>query len=415
MKVSDLKQAIANYKNAIEVFQDDLSKSLPIKEAQVLNILMARDLIQTVLTKTTSISDQDLANLQKLDNILDQNKEVKIAIAPLLSKLRPNFNPDTKAWWWHLEAPKTDSDANWEKWDWLCNGLSISFLTVSLGLVGEISSRFLSGGPDTLGAVLISVQSVLTLLTAGGALTKTGKEAGIKLFRRFNISEQSWQEIGVGLSWLLMLGLLGVRVNLLPVLATKYTNWGWHDYQQGDLGSAEENYQRALSLNPDESQAHFRLGLLYEELQNFDSARTQYRLAMQGGNQVAINNLARLYILNKNNSAAVSLINSARARFAEQNQSFDPDTEYALLKNLGWARLNQQDYNEARTQLDEAMNLCQKILQKPKIEPIFTVCWRKLKIYKGKTHSNNGKNVTLKPIPFIRKKISGGKKPKSVW
>lgn len=35
MTVSDLKQAIANYKNVIEIFQDDLSKSPPIKEVQV--------------------------------------------------------------------------------------------------------------------------------------------------------------------------------------------------------------------------------------------------------------------------------------------------------------------------------------------------------------------------------------------
>jgi tetratricopeptide (TPR) repeat protein len=283
MSVFTLEQAIINYQTAIAILRDNSSPT----EAQILNILIARDRLQTSLTETTLIPDNILTTLQELDNTL---KKKQAAIAPIIAKLRPNFNPDTKTWWWLLEASKPDSE--WEKWDWLCKGLSISFLTISLGLVGEISSRFLSGGPDTLGAILVSVQGVLTLLTAGGALTKTEQEAGKLFFRKINLPEQSWQEIGVGLSWLLMLGLFGVRLELLPVLATKYSNWGWHQYRKGDLSSAEEDYQRALSLNPDNEEAHFRLGLLYEDLQNFDSARTEYRLAMQGGNQPAINNLA---------------------------------------------------------------------------------------------------------------------------
>ncbi|MDB9412513.1 tetratricopeptide repeat protein [Microcystis aeruginosa] len=42
------------------------------------------------------------------------------------------------------------------------------------------------------------------------------------------------------------------------------------------MSSAEEDYQRALSLNPDDAEAHFNLGLLYEELQDFDLARKEY-------------------------------------------------------------------------------------------------------------------------------------------
>ncbi len=350
MNLPSLESAIQQYQVAIT----NLSPTAPT-EAQVLNLLIARDRVQKVLTQVTSIPPETLTTLQALDNEL---KQKKAALAPIIAKLRPTINPDAQAWWWLLTAPKSVSD--WEKWDWLCNGLSVSFLTVSLGLVGEISSRFLSGGPDPLGAILVSVQGVLTLLTAGGALTLVGREAGERLFRRFNIPTLYWQEIGAGLSGLLLLGLFGFRVSLLPILASRYSNWGWLHYRQGDLSSAEENYQRALSLNPDHALAHFRLGLLNEDLQKLDSARTEYLLAMQGGNQPAINNLARLYILSKKDPAAVSLITSARARFAAQNQSFEPDTEYALLKNLGWARLNQKDYDEARTQLEEAMNLLPK-------------------------------------------------------
>ncbi|MDJ0598592.1 MAG: tetratricopeptide repeat protein [Crocosphaera sp.] len=153
----------------------------------------------------------------------------------------------------------------------------------------------------------------------------------------------------------LILGFLGLRLSFSTV-STWYMNWGWEHYKKGDLSRAKENYQRALSLNSNNIEINFRLGLLYENLQQFKSAETQYLLAMQGGNQTAINNLARLYILNKNNAAAVSLINNARARF----DTFSLDTEYALLKNLGWARFNQEAYDEARFHLDQAFNLLPK-------------------------------------------------------
>nr|NCR40597.1 hypothetical protein [Microcystis aeruginosa W13-11] len=98
--------------------------------------------------------------LQELDNIL---RKKQATIAPIIAKLHPDFNPDTKNWWWLLKAPKIDS--SWHKYDLLANGASVTFLTISLKLIGEIGSRFLSGGSDILGGVLISFQSILTLIT----------------------------------------------------------------------------------------------------------------------------------------------------------------------------------------------------------------------------------------------------------
>ena len=325
----------------------------PLAEAQILNILISRDKVQAALAQTNSISETTLATLRPLD---DQLKEKAGEIAPIIQAAdwRSSMTPDEKAWWWFLESPKPDS--GWERWDWLWKAVSVTSLTVSLGLVGEISSRFLTGGPDALGAILVSTQSVLSLLAAGGALTQAGREAGSRLFKSRNVPERYWQEIGAGFSGLLLVGVLGLRLSL-PVFASWYANWGWDNYQEGDWGSAEEDYQRALQLNPDDALAHFRLGLLYENLQNFDLARTQYQLAMQGGEPIAINNLARLHIFNKNYSAAASLIREAKALAAKRQQPLDDNTEYAMLKNLGWARFKQGNYPDARRQLEEAINL----------------------------------------------------------
>ena len=343
MSNSSLEQDLKTYQDLIAILQEHPTPT----EAQILNILLARDRIQTALTETYLITDNILNILQELDNIL---RKKQATIAPIIAKLHPDFNPDTKNWWWLLEAPKIDS--SWHKYDLLANGASVTFLTISLGLIGEIGSRFLSGGSDILGGVLISFQSILTLLAAGGVLTKTGQETGKNLLARFGIQEQYWQEIGAGLSFLLMLSIWGLRLSL-PTVATWYNHWGWSHYQKGDLSSAEEDYQRALSLNPDDAEAHFNLGLLYEELQDFDLARKEYILAIQGGEiTTAINNLARLHILNKNYPAAVHLLLKAQSE-----PKLDQETQFAIWKNLGWARLKQGDIPGAETALLEAIKL----------------------------------------------------------
>jgi tetratricopeptide (TPR) repeat protein len=177
------------------------------------------------------------------------------------------------------------------------------------------------------------------------------------LLKKVNIPERFLpKKIIVGLSILLMLGVLGLGFSR-PIFSTWYMKLGWEKYQKGDLSGAKENYQRALFFNPNNTEVNFRLGLIYEDLQQFDLAEEQYLLAIEKGNQTAINNLARLYILNNKNDAAISLITNAQARFTQPNQPFKPDTEYALLKNLGWARFNQTAYDESRTHLDEAIAL----------------------------------------------------------
>jgi Flp pilus assembly protein TadD len=72
---------------------------------------------------------------------------------------------------------------------------------------------------------------------------------------------------------------------------------------------------------------------------------------MQGGLDAAYNNLARLYILQGDPSEAVSLLLSG----LEKAQ--DTSVRYTMLKNLGWARLEQKRYDEAIATLREAINL----------------------------------------------------------
>jgi tetratricopeptide (TPR) repeat protein len=238
----------------------------------------------------------------------------------------------------------------WDRFDWLWTALTILCLTISLGLVADISSRFLSGGPDTWAAMTLVGQSVLTLLAAGGALTLAGQEAVKRILISLKIPTYFWHEANFVLAVLLLGGLIILRFSL-PGIAVRYNNQGLQNYQNGLLTSAQFDYQRAIKLNPDYLQAHYNLGVLYEDLQQIDNARTEYLAAVKGGLDAAHNNLARLNILSEDYDAAVPLLKKGLAL------TKNDEVKYDLHKNLGWARLEQGRYEEAIIELQAAVVL----------------------------------------------------------
>jgi len=230
----------------------------------------------------------------------------------------------------------------------LWSALAVLFLVASLSLLVDISTRFLSGGPDTLGALAVITQSTLTLLAAGGALTVAGREGFERILASLRIPKSLWKEAKLGFAAFVLLGLLLFRLSL-PQIAISYNNSGLNHYQAGHLSSAQFDYTRALKLNPDYAEAHYNLGLLYEDLQDFDAAKAEYQIAVQGGLDAAYNNLARLYILSENYSAAIPLLLNGI------DLAQDDTVRYDMLKNLGWARLGQARYTEAETHLRDAI------------------------------------------------------------
>jgi len=333
------------------------SSTTQASETQILEILIARDRLQVVLsglittTNSAASFSESLSKINQLDQTLKDHAAI-IATCTQAAAWRTSFNLDPKAWWWWLEAPK----GVWsDRVDWLWSAASITCLTVSLGLIGDIAPRFLTGTPDTLGAFTVSAQSILTLLAAGGALTKAGQEALKRCLKQINYSEKYWPALGLAGSVALMLVLFSLRQSLPQFATTFYTNPGIKSHRDGDWSTAEAQFNRAIKLNAEDTQAHFQLGNLYEDLQLPDQARPHYQLAIQGGTPAAINNLARLNILKKDYSASVSLL--LKALETEQKHPFDIKTKHTVLKNLGWARLKQGNYPDAEAHLEEAIDL----------------------------------------------------------
>jgi len=344
MATTHFEHLIGQYENSLVALETTLPQS---NTEQILEALSVRDAIHRTLLKKTqeTLTATNLVALFQLDARLKKQSGF-IAKAIRLADWRASLHPPQEAWWWYFE-PSVSAMGHL---DWLWSALAVIMLTISLSLILDTSSRFLSGGPDAGASFVVIAQSLLTMLAAGGILTKVGRESFDRILGSQSISKDYWQVIKLATALLLLIGLLGLRFSL-PNIAILYNNRGLEHYLAGRYASALFDYNRAIKLNPDYIEAHYNLGIYYEDLQDFARARTEYQIAVQGGLDAASNNLARLYILDGKYSMAIPLLLTALDKVQ------DNEVRYDLLKNLGWVRLEQKRYAEAETNLQTAINL----------------------------------------------------------
>jgi tetratricopeptide (TPR) repeat protein len=146
----------------------------------------------------------------------------------------------------------------------------------------------------------------------------------------------------------------------LPAFARYYNDHGVRLQRDSQISSAIEQFQRALSLNPDYAEAHYNLATAYEEVLEYDKALSEYQRAIEADDQFsdAYNNLARLYILRRNDPAsALTLLDVALERDLGLDQTQQLRVRYSLLKNRSWAYLDLKYYGLATADLREALVL----------------------------------------------------------
>ncbi|WP_017717649.1 serine/threonine-protein kinase [Kamptonema formosum] len=140
-------------------------------------------------------------------------------------------------------------------------------------------------------------------------------------------------------------------LKLNPNYAEVHSALGFLCQNRQDAECARSEYEKAIALDPNLAIAHLNLGILCEDRQDWECAGTAYWQAARNGLPAAYNNLARLRILQQDFDAAAELL-SQGLQLAK-----DPNTQYATLKNLGWAKLGQKRYFEAEETLRKAIEL----------------------------------------------------------
>jgi tetratricopeptide (TPR) repeat protein len=330
-----------------------------IEVEQLLTILNARDAVQIALKEQKSIPTSWLKKVIELDAALREKAELIIKAvngktAKQLVHWRESLQPTTEAWWWRLESIAPHP---WDTWDWFWKFLSVAGWTANLSLLVNIATRFLGGGVGLGGAAAVMLPSILALIQASSELTKAGHEGFEKSLEKLRIPKQFQQEAKLGSTLLMSLFLLCFWF-ALPSFSHLYNRNGLRNYQSGDLGTAEQDYLRAISLNADNAEAHFNLGDLYEDWQEWDKAKKEYQIAVAGGLPEAYNNLAHLYIQDKKYPQAAALL--ANGLDSANKKNSNSEVRYSLLKNLGWVRLEQGRYEEAQQTLQAAIGIANK-------------------------------------------------------
>ncbi|MGB7521518.1 MAG: tetratricopeptide repeat protein, partial [Spirulinaceae cyanobacterium] len=287
--MNQLAATLERYQKAIEKLEQ--SKSV-LGAEEVLAILNARDALQIALKAENQPTTSKLNRTIQLDEKLRQNATaiVKTIKPEKLAQWRESIHPAPEAWWWKLETIVPPHP--WDRLDSLWKILTLASWTANISLLASLATRFFSGGVGFLGAAAVTLPSLIALLQASSELTKTGQEGFDNLLTKFGVAPH-WREEVKLVSTLAVSGLIATLWFSLPAFSNFYNRSGLKNYDAGKLGSAEQDWQKATSLNADNVDAYYNLGNLYEELQQFEQAKKNYQVALGGDIPDAFNNLGR--------------------------------------------------------------------------------------------------------------------------
>jgi len=161
--------------------------------------------------------------------------------------------------------------------------------------------------------------------------------------------------VNASIAGFILLGFI-ILVLASPQIAGFLYLRGYNQYLDNQFKTAELYFRLALLFNPKFGMAHYGIGSACEDQKKWECADSQYRKASQNEDKsaasLALNNLGRLYIVRqKNYDTAIDLL-SQGLQWADE-----VTLKSALHKNIGEAYLYENRYTEAKTHLEQSINL----------------------------------------------------------
>lgn len=344
---SNLDKAIEEYAKALSLIGEATSN--PSKQ-QILKLLLARDAVAEALPEKTQVSEDSIARLIELDGKL-KSRSNAIATYGALAEWRESLEPSESSWWWFFQPPKI-IDAR-DRYDWLWDTLTTATLVLSSSFMIHTFQSFSVGGLGVLEVFSTIAQGAGIAIIGNGALTSDGKEKVKATLHRLNIPPYFYSEVTLCFSTLLLLGAYGLHSSLPHYWSQRYYEIGKKFYRQGNVKSAEYEYLKAINLDPDNANIRTDLGLLYESIDEMDQAITQYKHGLESKDFQSLNNISRIYIIKGDFVTAESLLRLG-LQYVSNHQ---PNLQYKLYRNLGWALLQQKKYPEAEQELNKAIEI----------------------------------------------------------
>ena len=343
MTVLSLSDALSNYQRALSPFiQGDI-----VDEQAVLSVLSARDRLYSSL-KDSSPGVSVISEIRELDKKLTEQANDMASVFDF-SGYRQSLDVPTVYWWWFLDEKTYPVDT-------LLKGMTPLLWACSVGFSVGIVNRFLLGGAGIAGLAAIALPIFLPSLKKRGELTVAGEEWIQRLLKWVPSSRTAQLKFQAMYAFAIFCIVL-FAWGLLPTFSKVFNQWGKDAQDTDRLGSAEQQYKRAISLDPNNGDAYYELGNLYEDIQDFSQAESQYIMAAKRGVPEAYNNWARLNLLSEKPDIRQTLALINQGLIAADTERSAPEVRYSLYKNLGWALYEKQEYDEAHWALKKSIPL----------------------------------------------------------
>lgn len=267
---SPVETLLTDYAEAL----GSLSPMEDLSSRQVLRVLRSRDRLQSALTESLHLADDQLARLSELDLTLKQHSD-RLSSAENLDQLRQSLQPPDSAWWWHL-SPPDPKPARFSKFDWLWNLGTVASLVLATSFATQTAKAFSTEGFDFLGTLSTIGQGAGLVFVAGGALTDRGKRGVSHVLNSLKVPPSLHAEATFGASLLLLGATYSINQNLHYVSNWYFARGQQHEHQS-EWSQAFESYKRALNFSPDDYRTLIATGFLHEKLGNFEQAIAQYQ------------------------------------------------------------------------------------------------------------------------------------------
>ena len=271
--------ALNRYQIALNILN---ISQIKLNKKEVLEILATRDSLQKNLESSVEIPVDIWSKVVEQDNRLKQNA-YKITEVIDLEEYRESLPISEQAWWWHLDSRESQHPFN--RFDWIFKILKLLLLGVNFTLIVTISTRFLAGDSTWQEIALIVFSTLISLLQTENALTKGREKIFVKLMTWINIKEHWYEEVQLFMTFVIFVFLLIIKLHF-PSFSEFYKQQGeaLHFLENNEnlpqLASAENEYLKALEFNSDNLDAHYKLAILYEELQELDKAKKHLHKAL---------------------------------------------------------------------------------------------------------------------------------------
>ena len=374
---------IENYHRMLSNF--DFSKKSQLSEEQIVELLLYRDALQSFWDEECSNKslDQSRSNFirlsKEIEDIDQTLKDNSVAIVESidLEKWRSKIKPAEDAWWWYLES-EAEQRSLWFKLDWIWNLLTGVSLAISASFMVSIYSA-VSMSDANFATALSTIAQILGLAAiGGGAMSNRGQEMVKSVLGSLGISKKLFAEATFVISFAFMYGAYYINSNL----DNHYHDSGLEAYKAGQLSEAIGYMLQAKEMNPDGTHYDRWIGKAYESLGNLGQAGNYYLQSVENGNFEDLNSLGRVHInkINEITAQPNPLIAESYLLLALQRlQTYETSDAlmYKVRTNMGWALLNQQKYERAKSYLEVAIERHQAVesLQNDKTQNNMAYCF----------------------------------------